>query len=424
MIVPLAYFVGAHLALLLAMITAAREPAVTMTFLHPVVAGTVHLVTLGWITGSILGAIYVVGPLGLRLRLAAGRLDYAALVLYLLGVSGLVTHFWIAEFSGMAGSAAVVWVAVVLVLGRLWNAMRQAALPAGVRLFLTLACVNFVVAGGMGVLLGLNRVWPLLGSATIGVLYAHAHLAAIGWAMMLALGVGCRVLPMVIPARPPKGRRLVVTACLIEAGLVVLVPSLMLRSDWARLGAVLISAGLLSFLVDVARMVRHRLPPNREIRVPFVAPLHLGFAMACLAGAIALGLALAWTPPGPDVLPVACAYGILGLLGFLGQLIAAVLGRMSPLFAWYWVSLHRGPAPPLQTPYTLPAWRGEPASAALWIAGTVALAVGGFRSWPHVFAVGALLVAAAVSVGLASLLVTTIVAFVRERRPVRPAGAG
>jgi hypothetical protein len=141
--------------------------------------------------------------------------------------------------------------------------------------------------------------------------------------------------------------------------------------------------------------------------------------MACLVGAIALGLTLAWRPFGPDALPVALTYGILGLLGFLGQLIAAVQGRMSPLFAWYWVSLRRGPAPPLQTPYTLPAWRGEPVSAALWIAGIVALGAGALRSWPGVFALGAGLVAAAVSVGLASLLVTTIVAFVRERRRFR-----
>ena len=245
--------------------------------------------------------------------------------------------------------------------------MRKTSLDPGVRLFLTLACVNFAVAGGMGVLLGLNRVWPLLGGATIGVLYAHAHLAAIGWAMMLALGVGCRVLPMVIPARPTKGRRLVVTACLIEAGLVVLVPSLVLHSDWMRLGAVLISAGLVSFVVEVVRMVTRRLPPNREIRVPFV-PASRRVRDGVSRRRDRARPHARMGPLGPDVLPVAFTYGILGLLGFLGQLIAAVQGRMSPLFAWYWVSLRRGPTPPLQTPYALPAWRGEAASAALWIA--------------------------------------------------------
>jgi hypothetical protein len=416
--VPLTYFVSAHVALIVAMITAARTPAVMMAFLQPAVAGTVHLVTLGWITGSILGALYVVGPLGLRLRMPARRLDYVALALYLAGGSGLVAHFWIGEYSGMAYSAAMVWVAVVLVLSRLWAAMREAPLDRGVRLHLAFACANFLVAGGMGLLLGLNRVVPFLEGATVSVLYAHAHLAAIGWAMMLALGVGYRVLPMVIPARPPRGARLVVTAWLIEAGLVVLVPSLIVHGNWTRLGAVMIAAGLLSFVVDVARMVHRRLPPNRDIRVPFVAPIHVGFATACLAGAAALGLTLAWLTPGPRPFPIDFTYGVVGLLGFLGQLIAAVQARLTPLFAWYWVSRRVGTAPPTQAPYTLPGWRGEPLSAALWAAGIVALTAGASLNRPIVFACGAWLVAAAASVGLVSLLATTAVAFARERRLV------
>jgi hypothetical protein len=417
MIVPLAYFVSAHVALLLAMITAAREPATTMVFLHPTVAGTVHLVTLGWITGTILGAVYVVGPLGLRMRIVPRGLDYVALVLYLLGASGLVTHFWIAEYSGMAGSAAFVWIAVVLVIGRLWHAMRQTALEPAVKLHLTLACMNFMAAGGMGVLLGLNRVWPLLGGATIRVMYAHAHLAAIGWAIMLAVGVAYRVLPMVLPARPPTGRRLLVIAWAIEAGLVVLVPALIIDSHWAVLGAALISAGLALFVVEAVRMTRRRLPPNRSIRVPFVAPLHVAFALVCLTGAIAFGLALAWPAPEPRALPVGLTYGVVGLLGFLGQLIAAVQARLSPLFAWYWVAQRRGSTPPLQTPYTLPAWRTELLSAVLWIAGIVALAIGAFYDWPRLFASGAVCIAGAVTLGLVSLIVTTIVAFARERGP-------
>jgi hypothetical protein len=78
MTVPIAYFVSAYAALLLAMITVARDPASPFVFLQPSVAGTVHLVTLGWITGTILGAVYVVGPLALRLRLDIRRVDYVA----------------------------------------------------------------------------------------------------------------------------------------------------------------------------------------------------------------------------------------------------------------------------------------------------------------------------------------------------------
>ena len=92
---------------------------------------------------------------------------------------------------------------------------------------------------------------------------------------------------------------------------------------------------------------------------------------------------------------------------------------MSPLFAWYWVSLRRGPTPPLQTPYTPPPGAASRVRRAL-DRRIVALGRGGVLGWPSVFAFGAVLIAAAVSVGLAGLLVTTIVAFVRERRRLGP----
>jgi hypothetical protein len=421
MIVPIAYFVAAYAALLLAMITVAREPASIFVFLQPSVAGTVHLVTLGWITGTILGAVYVVGPLALRLRLEARRLDYVALAVYLIGASGLVAHFWIQEYSGMAWSAAMVWVAVVLVLGRVWEAMDHTPLEPGVKLHLSLSFLNFVIAGGMGFLLGLNRVTPILQGATTGVLFAHAHAAAIGWATMLAIGVGARVLPMILPARPTGGYPLAARAWLIEGGLIVLVPALIVHSQWTWLGAVLISAGLIWFVIDVSRMAMRRLPPNRQIRVPLVAPLHVGVILVCLLAAVGVGLRLAFSPPGTHVMPLALTYGVLGLLGFLGQLIAAVQARMMPLFAWYWIVQRAGAAPPQGTPYTLPAWRAEPASAALWTLGVLAMATGAFHQSPTVFSIGAALIGGAAAIGLTSLFVTVGVAFARRRADVRQA---
>ena len=51
--------------------------------------GVVHLVTLGWISGSILGALFIVGPLELRMPMPVGRLDYWAFAFYTIGVSQL-----------------------------------------------------------------------------------------------------------------------------------------------------------------------------------------------------------------------------------------------------------------------------------------------------------------------------------------------
>ena len=59
----------------------------------------VHLVTLGWITASILGSLYIVGPIALRLWLPAGWLDYVAFALVVTGIVGMVAHFWLESYS-------------------------------------------------------------------------------------------------------------------------------------------------------------------------------------------------------------------------------------------------------------------------------------------------------------------------------------
>ena len=45
------------------------------------------------------------GPIALRVWIPAGWLDYAAFALVLIGVVGMVAHFWLQEYGGMAWSA-------------------------------------------------------------------------------------------------------------------------------------------------------------------------------------------------------------------------------------------------------------------------------------------------------------------------------
>ena len=52
--------------------------------------------------------------------------------------------------------------------------------------------------------------------------FAHAHLAAVGWATMMVVGVEYRLLPMVIPARALSGLTVYASAVLIELGVLIL----------------------------------------------------------------------------------------------------------------------------------------------------------------------------------------------------------
>jgi len=105
--------------MLLAVGVVALDPILlTGDFYHPLMIGVVHLVTLDWISGSILGALFLVAPLALRMPMPVGRLDYWAFGFFAIGVSGMVSHCWIQQFSGMAWSAAMVVLAVAQVASR------------------------------------------------------------------------------------------------------------------------------------------------------------------------------------------------------------------------------------------------------------------------------------------------------------------
>src|SRR3989337_2403264 len=84
-LLPILYYGAAHVALALAFGAVALDPrGVSGFFYHARILGIVHLVTLGWITCSILGSLYLVGPLALRVWMPPTGLDYAACALVLI----------------------------------------------------------------------------------------------------------------------------------------------------------------------------------------------------------------------------------------------------------------------------------------------------------------------------------------------------
>lgn len=222
-LLPILYFGAAHVALALAFGAVALDPrGVSGFFYHSRMLGIVHLVTLGWVTASILGSLYIVGPIALRVWIPATWLDYAAFALVLIGIIGMVAHFWIQDYAGMAWSAGTVGVGIMAVGVRVVRCLRTAALPRAVSAHILLAFVNIVGAATMGVLIGFDKVYHFLPGFVLANVFAHAHLAAIGWASMMVVGVAYRLLPMVLPAAMPSGPRLWISAVLLEAGVTAL----------------------------------------------------------------------------------------------------------------------------------------------------------------------------------------------------------
>ena len=183
---PLLYLGTAHVAVAFACLLVAVWPqAVAGFFYHSWMVAIVHLVTLGWITFSILGAIYTVGPLALRMEMPARRADYVAYAFTVVGLIGMVGHFWIQEYAGMAWSAATVTCGILYMTGRIVGSVRRANMPPAVKLHIMLACVNVWLAASMGLLIACDKVEHFLRGFLLSNVFAHAHLAALGWATSL-----------------------------------------------------------------------------------------------------------------------------------------------------------------------------------------------------------------------------------------------
>ncbi len=400
LLLPLLYLGTAHVALGLACLFAGTWPrAVAGFFYHAWLIGLVHLVTLGWITFSILGALYIVGPLALRMELPPRRLDYAAYAFALIGLIGMVGHFWIEEYPGMAWSAGTIAVAVCYMTLRVIGAIGRAPIQPAVKLHIVLACVNFWIAASMGLLVAIDKVVHFLPGFVLANVFAHAHAAAIGWATMMVVGVGYRLLPMTFPSKMPGGRSIYASAILLEVGVLGLFAALLLRSGSAPVFAASILAGLAAFGAHVVWMQRQ--PVSKPVGAPPVALglWHAAGAAASLAAAAVLGAWLLIAPPGPRALRAAAAYGVLGLLGFLAQMVVAMEARLLPMAAWFWAYSRSGYRVPPPSPHAMRDRRLQAMAFVAWTLGVPLLAAGMAAEAPRLVGAGGWVLFAGVALG-------------------------
>ncbi len=397
-LLPVLYFAVAHAALALAFGAVALDPrGVSGFFYHARILAIVHLVTLGWITASILGSLYIVGPIALRVWFPARWPDYTAFALVVIGIAGMVGHFWLQEYGGMAWSAATVGTGILVAGVCIVRRLPDAQLPRAVSAHIGLAFVNILAAAVTGVLIGFDKVYHFLPGFVLATVFAHAHLAAIGWATMMVVGIAYRLLPMVLPSAMPHGASLWLSALFLQVGVSGLFVSLLIRGRYSWLFALVIVAGLAAFLSHVAWMLRRPRPRPPGLRSPDPAVWHAAASFASLAVASVLGLWLTIAEPSATTLRVAMAYGVFGLVGFLAQMVVGMEGRLLPIFAWYWAYANTGFKGPVPSQHEMPWRTGQELVFVLWLFGVPALAGGlAFDAIPFVRAAAWSLLAATV----------------------------
>jgi hypothetical protein len=370
---PLAYFAGAHVALGAAAAVLLVSPDLPGAFhYHPRMVAVVHLVTLGWISASILGAFYIVAPLALGVPFPARRADAAACVLFWAGTAGMVAGFWRGDYTIVAVASLAILAAILVVAMRALDGLAVSRVPFGVKLHVGLAFVNVSCAGALGVVLAAGRVYGLVSWSPLNVAAAHAHAAVLGWAAMMVVGLSYRLIPMFLPAGMPAGRGPIWSAVLLQAGVTGLAWALASGSSplaWIPF----VAAAFVVFAVQVRDILGNRRPRPVELRRRDWATWQTHAALLYLVGATVIGVSLAI-----GLAPVGWTwtYGVAGILGFVAQMVVGIQGRLLPLHAWYRAMSGRDGEPPPLSAHGLHSPRLSASIFLLWLAAVPALCVG------------------------------------------------
>jgi cbb3-type cytochrome oxidase subunit 1 len=370
--VPLRFVLTGVLALFatLGLLVARPDILATYHYNQYAVAAT-HLLVLGFLTSVLMGAMYQLVPVALETRLHSEKLARWQFGLHVVGVAGMVWMFWRWDLKqvGHFGSVFATGVALFLYnLGRTlatvprWNVVATgitsalAWLAATVLVGLAVAAAKCTYESA-ATMTAANPLRPALLALeataawvnrfdALAVMHGHAHLGGLGFFVMMIVGVSFKLVPMFTLGELQSPRRAGAALLLLNLGLALLFPAFALRSPWKSAAALLVTAGLGVYAVELRAILR-----RRQRRVLDWGLRHFLAAMGVLALVTGLGLLLGWPglPATQFTTQLETVYGFLGLVGVAGFTVLGFLYKIIPFQVWFHcyrreVGRHRVPA--------------------------------------------------------------------------------
>ncbi|MCC6381899.1 MAG: hypothetical protein IT304_05280 [Dehalococcoidia bacterium] len=293
-----------------------------------------HAVVLGWITTTMMGALYQMAPAVLSGRLWSERLARVQFVIHVLSVSFFVWSAWQWDvpLMGIAGSG--IFVSLVLFMANAGVAVARARSRSVPRAAAALGLAWLAIAGGLG-LTWVGTLEHLWFPITMGRLSAHAHVGLVGWLGITLMGLSYQLVPMfnvVTRVRPRFG-----TPVLIIMSLALTTFAAVVATDpgpAVRLPlALLLAVAPLLWGVDVVRLLLGRSKRRLDIQGHSMLVALVWLVLAVLLGA---GAALG-TPftPGDESARWLLAYAAAGIGGWLGSALIGNSFKILPFLIWY-----------------------------------------------------------------------------------------
>jgi hypothetical protein len=297
-------------------------------FLMPRVVAVAHLFTLGWVTLSIMGALYQLLPVVVGTAVRWPTLGYATLLLYGPGLALFAGGLVAGATGWVVGGAAAFSTALLLFIANAGASLVRAPrrdmtwwAVAGALAFLLITVV-------LGVSLAGNLRWSWLGQRRLLALGVHMHVALGGWVLLLVAGVARRLLPMFLVSHGASERAGTAAAVLAAAGAGVL--ALLHHAPAALVvwpAAALLSSAAVAFVVQALLYLRHGRRPTLDAGLRLAAG-----GVVFLIVSVALGL---WAvAAGFLPLRLLTAYGAAVVTGAFALFVAGHYYKIVPFLVW------------------------------------------------------------------------------------------
>lgn len=328
---PLRFFITAPLfGVAAGLLLVWRGGELLLTPWAPQTVALVHLITLGFITMVITGALYQLIPVLVGSQVPSVRLARYVHLGLTLGLAAMAGGLLLNSYPIKLLALTLLTPALLVMLAQMGIALARAPTANTTVWSMRLAIVSLALAVALGLLL----LWRHgAGGFTINrpaLLALHLYLALGGWIAPMITGVGQAVIPMFYLSKsfPPWSNRLVLICQLLVLISGALVAFLASSPLWLLLPVLLALLALVLFSLTVFRMLRGR---RRRI-----TDATLRFWQAGLIAAPLSIAALALYPLLPESRWL-FLFGALFLLGFCTSIINGMLYKIVAFLVW----LHR-----------------------------------------------------------------------------------
>lgn len=402
---PLLFTVTGLLALFFSVAWLVARPEILAQYHYsPGAIAVTHLFVLGWLCSIVMGAMYQLVPVALETKLFSERLAHIQFAFHLIGFVGMVWAFsaWNLKSVALFGAVLSVGVAIFMHnIGRTllcvpkWNVVATSVASAIGWVMLTVAAGLLIAAAK-----AFSESLPALAGWVfrfdpIGAMHAHAHLGAIGFFLILLVGVSYKLIPMFTLSELQNPRRATWSVGLLNVGLAGSVVTMLLRSPWKLAFALVILLALALYALELRAILRARKRRALDWGVRgFLTAVGLMFPLSIIAAV------LSWPglPVNGYTMQLENVYGLLGLVGVVSFAILGMLYKIIPFIVWFGTySRHIGRAqvPSLADLYSL---RLQVIGHWMFLAGLLATLVAMEFSNPVAVRAGCILLASALAV--------------------------